>query len=47
MKTSFLKFTPAVSFLVACDTKNQVDAWWNELSNGGLGAHGARRISLQ
>jgi predicted 3-demethylubiquinone-9 3-methyltransferase (glyoxalase superfamily) len=35
MKTSFLKFTPAVSFLVACDTKNQVDAWWNELSNGG------------
>src|SRR5437588_38782 len=29
------KFTPAVSFLVACDTKNEVDALWNELSKGG------------
>lgn len=29
------KFTPAVSFLVACDTKEEVDALWNELSNGG------------
>ena len=29
------KFTPAVSFLVACDTKNEVDALWNELSRGG------------
>src|SRR5260370_35857422 len=26
------KFTPAVSFLVACDTKAEVDALWNELS---------------
>jgi len=23
------KFTPAVSFLVACDTKEEVDALWN------------------
>jgi predicted 3-demethylubiquinone-9 3-methyltransferase (glyoxalase superfamily) len=29
------KFTPAVSFLVACDTKEEVDALWNELSRGG------------
>lgn len=29
------KFTPAVSFLVACDTKDEVDALWKELSNGG------------
>jgi predicted 3-demethylubiquinone-9 3-methyltransferase (glyoxalase superfamily) len=29
------KFTPAVSFLVACDTKEEVDALWNELSKGG------------
>jgi predicted 3-demethylubiquinone-9 3-methyltransferase (glyoxalase superfamily) len=29
------KFTPAVSFLVACHTKNEVDALWNELSKGG------------
>jgi len=29
------KFTPSVSFLVACDTKDEVDALWNELSNGG------------
>ena len=29
------KFTPAVSFLVACDTKDEVDALWNELSKGG------------
>jgi len=30
------KFTPAVSFLVACETKKEVDALWNELSKGGL-----------
>jgi predicted 3-demethylubiquinone-9 3-methyltransferase (glyoxalase superfamily) len=30
------KFTPAVSFLVACETKGEVDALWNELSKGGL-----------
>ena len=29
------KFTPAVSFLVACETKIEVDALWNELSKGG------------
>lgn len=29
------KFTPAVSFLIACDTKDEVDALWNELSKGG------------
>jgi predicted 3-demethylubiquinone-9 3-methyltransferase (glyoxalase superfamily) len=29
------KFTPAVSFLVACDTKQEVDALWRELSRGG------------
>ena len=29
------KFTPAVSFLVACDTKEEVDALWGELSRGG------------
>ncbi len=29
------KFTPAVSFLVACDTKEEVDAIWGKLSEGG------------
>jgi predicted 3-demethylubiquinone-9 3-methyltransferase (glyoxalase superfamily) len=29
------KFTPAVSFLVACRTKDEVDAYWRQLSNGG------------
>ena len=29
------KFTPAVSFLVACDTKEEVDALWKGLSKGG------------
>ena len=29
------KFTPSVSFLVACNTKEEVDALWNELSKGG------------
>jgi predicted 3-demethylubiquinone-9 3-methyltransferase (glyoxalase superfamily) len=29
------KFTPAVSFLVACDTKDEVNALWNGLSKGG------------
>jgi predicted 3-demethylubiquinone-9 3-methyltransferase (glyoxalase superfamily) len=31
----FFKFTPAVSFLVACDTEEEVDALWNELSKEG------------
>src|SRR5258708_35559564 len=29
------KFTPAVSFLAACDTTEEVNALWNELSKGG------------
>jgi predicted 3-demethylubiquinone-9 3-methyltransferase (glyoxalase superfamily) len=29
------KFTPAVSFLVACDTKDKVDSLWNRLSKDG------------
>src|SRR4030042_2602904 len=29
------KFTPAVSFLVACETKEEVDALWGRLSQGG------------
>jgi predicted 3-demethylubiquinone-9 3-methyltransferase (glyoxalase superfamily) len=29
------KFTPAVSFLVGCETKEEVDALWNELSKRG------------
>src|SRR5882757_1067888 len=29
------KFTPAVSFLIACETKDEVDALWSELSKGG------------
>ncbi|MFP5246847.1 MAG: VOC family protein [Thermoanaerobaculia bacterium] len=29
------KFTPAVSFLIACSTKDEVDKIWNELSKGG------------
>lgn len=29
------KFTPAVSFLVACDTKEAVDTLWKSLSQGG------------
>lgn len=29
------KFTPTVSFLVACNTKEEVDALWKELSAGG------------
>ena len=29
------KFTPAVSFLVACETKDDVDTLWKELSKGG------------
>lgn len=29
------KFTPAVSFLVACETRGEVDVLWKELSRGG------------
>jgi predicted 3-demethylubiquinone-9 3-methyltransferase (glyoxalase superfamily) len=31
----YFKFTPAVSFLVACSTKEEVDAFWKSLSKGG------------
>ncbi|KKW20046.1 MAG: 3-demethylubiquinone-9 3-methyltransferase [Parcubacteria group bacterium GW2011_GWA2_51_10] len=29
------KFTPAISFLVACDTREEVDTLWKKLSEGG------------
>lgn len=29
------RFTPAISFYVACETKEEVDALWSELSRGG------------
>src|SRR5205085_9258138 len=29
------KFNPSISFLVACSTKDEVDALWRELSKGG------------
>lgn len=32
----YFKFTPAVSFLVACETKEEVDRLWRELSAGGM-----------
>lgn len=32
----FFKFTPAISFLVACETKDEVDALFAKLSDGGL-----------
>lgn len=28
-------FTPAVSFVVACDTQQEIDAYWEQLSEGG------------
>ena len=31
----YFKFTPAVSFLVACRTRKEVDALWAKLSDGG------------
>jgi predicted 3-demethylubiquinone-9 3-methyltransferase (glyoxalase superfamily) len=30
------KFNPSVSFLVACETKEEVDTLWEKLSEGGL-----------
>ncbi|HYC62026.1 MAG TPA: VOC family protein [Thermoanaerobaculia bacterium] len=30
------KFTPAISFLVMCETKEEVDALWRELSRDGM-----------
>lgn len=32
----YFKFTPAVSFLIAFNTKEEVDALWGKLSKGGL-----------
>ena len=32
----FFKFTPAVSFLVACETKEEVTLLWDELSDEGM-----------
>lgn len=29
------KFTPAVSFVIACDTQEEIDHYWNRLSEGG------------
>lgn len=31
----YFKFTPAISFLIACKTKEEVDALWVKLSEGG------------
>jgi len=31
----FFKFTPAVSFLIACETKDEVEALWAKLTEGG------------
>jgi predicted 3-demethylubiquinone-9 3-methyltransferase (glyoxalase superfamily) len=31
----FFKFTPAVSFLIACDSQEEVEALWEKLSPGG------------
>lgn len=31
----YFQFTPAVSFLIACESKEEVDAFWKELSLGG------------
>lgn len=31
----YFKFTPAVSFMVSCETKEEVDKYWNRLSDGG------------
>lgn len=30
------RFTPAISFLVACETKAEVDQYWNRLADGGI-----------
>lgn len=32
----YFKFTPAISFLVACKTKEEVDQLWGKLSEGGM-----------
>jgi predicted 3-demethylubiquinone-9 3-methyltransferase (glyoxalase superfamily) len=32
----YFKFNPSISFLVACDTKEEVDFLWNRLIDGGM-----------
>ena len=29
------KFTPAISFVIPCDTQEEIDHYWNSLSEGG------------
>lgn len=29
------KFTPAISFVISCDTQDEIDYYWNKLSVGG------------
>ena len=29
------KFTPAISFVISCDTQDEIDYYWNKLSEGG------------
>ncbi|MBT1686927.1 VOC family protein [Dawidia soli] len=31
----YFKFTPAISFMVACKTKDEVDSFWKKLNEGG------------
>ena len=31
-------FTPAISFVVACDSQEEIDYFWEKLSEGGMGA---------
>ena len=30
------KFTPAISFVIPCDTQEEIDHYWNSLSEGGV-----------
>lgn len=32
----YFKFTPAISFLVSCDSQEEVDRLWDDLSDGGV-----------
>ena len=41
------KFTPAVSFLIACGTKEEVDGIWEKLVPRRDGSDGARRLPVQ
>ena len=33
--TSIFKFSPAISFLVSCETQQEIDIFWQKLSEGG------------